>query len=193
MRVLWLVYIVLSRLPPFQRAACFTLLLQSAGSLLVIFVFCTVQAAGVDIHFFEMPWVAHFFTDVYQIDPRATFAKTRFDDLFIPLVIFYGITLPSLLASIVRNLPAILKDFRRNIRILRGAAFFLFCLWLELFIRGPTIHKDLQQNVIDGGVIGYIILFVIIPLALAIVAAGLPLPKKRDGSHDRLISTRAPS
>jgi hypothetical protein len=62
--------------------------------------------------------------------------------------------------------------------MLAGAAIFLFGVWLELFVRIPSSHRDLQQNIIDGGVVGYIVLFVICPLALAISAAGLPFPKK---------------
>jgi hypothetical protein len=178
MRTLWLVYLALSRLPPFQRAACLALLLQCTGSLVLIFIFSVIQSAGVGIHLIRIPSVAHFFGDVYRIDPGATFATTRFDGLFVPLVVIYGVSLPCLLASIVRNLPTILKDLRPNGPMLAGAAIFLFGVWLELFVRIPSSHRDLQQNIIDGGVVGYIVLFVICPLALAISAAGLPFPKK---------------
>jgi hypothetical protein len=193
MRVLRLAYLALSRLPPFQRLACLALLLQSTGSLIIIVIFSVVQSAGVDIHPFEMGSVASLFDDVYRINPSATFAKTRFDGLFLPLAIIYGVSLPCLLVSIVRNLPAVLKDLRRNARILGATAFWLLGLWLELFVRVPSSHKDLQQNIIDGGVIGYIILFVTIPIALAISAAGLPFPKNRHGSSVGLIDAQATS
>lgn len=176
-------------LPPYQRVASLLFLLQSAGSLAAIFVFCVVQSAGVDIHLFQMPSVARLFEDVYRIDPGNTFAKARFDNLFLPLVLVYVVSLPCLAASIIRNLPSILKDMRWSWRLLVPMAFFLFCLWLELFVRVPTRHKDLQQTIINGGFIGYVVLFVIIPMALAIIAAGLPLPRRQSqniqGSHTR--------
>jgi hypothetical protein len=169
-------------LPPYQRVASLLFLIQSAGSLAAIFVFCVVQSAGVEIHLFQMPSVARVFADVYRIDPGNTYAKTRFDNLFLPLVLFFVVSLPCLAASIIRNLPSILKDIRRSWRLLVPMAFFLFGLWLELFVRVPTRHKDLQLTIIDGGVTGYVILFVILPMAFAIIAAGLPLPRRRDES-----------
>jgi hypothetical protein len=172
-------HLIFTGLPPYQRVACLVLLLQSAGSLAIISIFCVVQSAGVNIHLFEVPSVGRLFADVYRIDPSATFAKARFDNLFLPLVLFFAVSLPCFGASIIRNLPAILKDFRRNWRLLGAMAFFLFCLWLELFVRVQTHHKDLQQTIIDGSEIGYIILFVILPMAFAICAAGLPPPKRR--------------
>jgi len=71
-------------LPPYQRVASLLFLLQSAGSLAAIFVFCVVQSAGIDIHLVQMPSVAGVFADVYRIDSANTFAKTRFDNLFLP-------------------------------------------------------------------------------------------------------------
>lgn len=177
-----LIYLMFSRLP---FLACLALLLQSAGSLAFILAFCVIQSAGVDIHPLNIPWVEHVFTDVYRIDPSSIFAKTRFDGLFVPLVVFYVFSLPCLAASIFLNLRVILKDIRQNWRLLGGMAFFLFGLWLELFIRVPTSHRDLQQTIIDGGVAGYVILFVIIPMALAISAAELLLPKHRSHSNDK--------
>jgi hypothetical protein len=120
------------------------------------------------------------FADVYRIDSSDTFAKARFDNLFLPLVIAYAVSLPCFAASIIRNLLSILKDVRQNLPLLVSMAFFLFGLRLELFVRVPTIgHRDLQQTIINGGITGYVVLFVILPMALAIIAAGLPWPKRR--------------
>jgi len=167
---------------PYQRVASVVFALQSAGSLVIILVFCLVQSAGVDIDLFHMPSVASLFADVYRIDPSATFAKTRFDNLFLPLVLFYVISLPCLAAAFIYSLPSILIDVPGNWRVLLPMAFFLFGLWLELFVPGRTMHKDLQQTIIDGHVTGYIVLFVIIPLAFGIIAAGLPGPRGRSVS-----------
>ena len=166
-------------LPPNQRVASLLFLIQSAVSLTAIGVFCFVQSAGVAIHVFQMPLVAHVFDDVYRIDPSNTLAKARFENLFLPLVLIYAISLPGFAASIIRDLPLILRDLRSHLRLLVPLIFFLFCLWLELFVRVPTRHKDLQQTIIDGGATGYVILFVVLPMAFGIIAAGLPLPRGR--------------
>jgi hypothetical protein len=168
-------------LPPYQRVASLLFLLQSAGSLAAIFVFSVVQSAGVDIHLLEMPSIASAFVEVYRINPSDTFAKARFDNLFLPLVIIYAVSLPCFAASIVRNLLSILKNLRQNLLFLLSTTFFLFGLWLELFVRVPTTgHRDLQQSIINGGVAGYVVLFVILPMAFAIFAAGMPWPTRRN-------------
>jgi hypothetical protein len=117
-------YLIFSGLPPYQRVASLVLLLQSAVSLSAIFVFCVIQSAGIDVHLFQLQSIAHVFADVYRIDPSDTFAKTRFDNLFLPLVLIYAASLPCLAVSIIRNLPSILGDLRRNWRFLVPLAFF---------------------------------------------------------------------
>jgi hypothetical protein len=93
----------------------------------------------------------------------------------------YAVTLACFAASILRNLPSILGDIRRNLRLLVPMGFFLFGLWLELFVRVPTTgHRDLQKSIINGGVAGYVVLFVILPMAFAIIAARLPLPRRQN-------------
>lgn len=166
-------------LPSYQRVASLLLLLQSVVSSIAIIVFCVVQSAGVDIDLFQMPAVSRLFADVYRIGAADTFAKARFDNLFVPLVLVYAASLPCLAVSIIRNLAPILSDLRRNFRLLLALVFFLGCLWLELFVRVQTRHKDLQQTIIDGGAVGYVILFVVLPMAFAIIAAGLPYRDKK--------------
>jgi hypothetical protein len=98
-----------------------------------------IQSAGIDVHLFQLQSIAHVFADVYRIDPSDTFAKTRFDNLFLPLVLIFAASLPCLAVSIIRNLPSILGDLLRN--WVSGAAGFLFGLWLELFVRGKPGTK----------------------------------------------------
>ncbi|WP_157817260.1 hypothetical protein [Bradyrhizobium sp. SK17] len=175
---MYYVYFHRRGLPLFQRVASLMFLLQCAVSLIAIVVFCIAQSAGGDVRLFQLSSIAQAFADVYPIDPNDAFAKTRFDNLFLPLVLIYAASLPCLGVSILRNLPSILGDLRRNWQVLAPLAFFLFGLWLELFVPGHTVHKDLQQTILDGRVVGYVVLFVILPLAFAICAAALPLPRR---------------
>jgi len=76
-------------LPPYQRFASLVFLLQSVASFVLILGFCVAQAAGLDVHLINAPSFAAWFADAYPIDAGATFARTRFDNLFLALVSLY--------------------------------------------------------------------------------------------------------
>jgi len=161
-------------LPRYQRLASLVFLLQAAVSLVTILVFCIVQTAGFDIRTMEMPSFAALFANAYPIGPDDAFAKTRFDNLFLPLVSMYVVSLSCLAAAVARSLRTLLTDVRKHWRLLVSIVFFPFGLWLILFVREQTARTDLQLLIIHGSAYGYVLLFVLMPILFAFLAAGLP-------------------
>jgi hypothetical protein len=178
-RLLFVFDNTLRPLPRYQRLASVVFLLQSAVSLAAIFVFCAVQASGFDARFLQLPSFAAQFSSAYPIDPGATFAKTRFDNLFVPLVLLYVISLSCFAVALIHSLVPLLRDFWKYARLLGTMVFFLIALWLLLFVGGPVGGRSPQRFITDGDALGYLVLFVFFPMLWAFLVTGLPAERSR--------------
>jgi hypothetical protein len=114
------------------------------------------------------------FVDAYPIDAGDTLARTRFDDLFLPLASLYPISLSSLAVTLFHSLGPLLRGIRQHARLLATIVFFLVGLWLLLFVGGSTGGRSLQKYIINGDAFGYIVLFVFLPMIWVFIASGLP-------------------
>jgi hypothetical protein len=159
-------------LPPYQRIASLAFLLQSALSLVLISGFCFAQVAGLDVHVLDAPSFAALFAEAYPIDVGATFARTRFDKLFLALVALYIISLVSFAVALTHSLGPLFKGFKQHVRLLATIAVLLIGLWLLLFVGGSA--GSLQRSIIHGDAFGYIVLFVFLPMIWVFVASELP-------------------
>jgi hypothetical protein len=161
-------------LRPYQRVASLTLLAQFAIGVAAIFVFCVSQAAGLDMRFLHDPSLARLFAEAYPIDESAAFAKTRFDNLFLPLASLYVISLATFAVAVLRSFGPILREIRKYARLALGIAILLGGLWLEFFVRISSGNGSLQRYVIEGNAWGYVVLFVLFPMVSIFLAASLP-------------------
>jgi hypothetical protein len=161
-------------LPPYQRFASTVFLLQSVVSLVLISGFCVAQLAGFNVRVLNAPSFAALFADAYPIDAGDTLARTRFDNLFLPLVSLYLISLSSLAVALFHSLGPLLRGIRQHAKLLATIVFFLVALWLLLFVGGSTGGRSLQKHIIDGDAFGYIGLFVFLPMIWVFIASGLP-------------------
>jgi hypothetical protein len=148
--------------------------LQSVASLVLILGFCVAQAAGLDVHLLNAPSFAAWFADAYPIDAGATFARTRFDNLFLALVSLYLISLCSFAVALFHSLGPLLRGVGQYAKLWAGLPFLSVCLWLLLFVGTPTGGTSLQKHIIDGDALGYVVSFVFLPMIWVFIAAELP-------------------
>jgi hypothetical protein len=160
-------------LPPYQRFASLVFLLQSVVSRVLILGFCVGQAAGLDLHLLNAPSFAALFADAYPI-AAGTFARTRFDNLFLALVSLYLISLSSFAVALIHSLGPLLREVRRYAKLWAAITFCSVCLWVLLFVGSSTGATGLQKSIIDGDALGYIVLFVFLPMILMFIASELP-------------------
>jgi hypothetical protein len=161
-------------LPLYQRLASLAFLLQSAVSLLAIVVFCAAEMAGLDVRFLHAPSLARLFADAFPMAKGAAIAKIRFDNLFLPLVSLYVISLASFAAALLHSLGPILRDIGKQKRLVVANLFFLLGLWLLFFTGGSAGTRSVQKCVIEGSAWGYIVLFVFCPIVGMFLASELP-------------------
>ena len=175
-----LLYVLASVLPqeaPY-RAASAAFLAQGAIGGLAIFLFWIAQAAGVDLRFVDLDWLRSLFADVFPIEKEATIARTRFDNLFLPLVSLYAISFLLFVVAFLRALGPILSNLKEHWKFLLGVPLFAIGLWLLLFHRGSSPHS-LQKLVIEGYAWGYLSFFVIFPIFFFLLSASLPKYRSR--------------
>jgi hypothetical protein len=175
-----LLYVLASVLPaeaPY-RAASVAFLAQAAIGALAIFLFWTAQAAGVDMRLVDLDWLRSLLAGVFPIQEEATIARTRFDNLFLPLVSIYTISFLLFVVAFLRALGPILGNMNAHSKFLWGVPLLTVGLWLLLFYRGSSPHS-LQRLVIEGYVWGYFGFFVIFPIFFFMLSASLPKYRPR--------------
>jgi hypothetical protein len=161
-------------LPLYQRLASLAFLLQSAVSLVAIVVFCAAEMAGLDLRFLHAPSFAELFADAFPMAKSTAMAKTRFDNLFLPLVLFYVISLASFAVALFHSLGPLLREIGSQKRLVVTVLFFLLALWLLLFTGGSVGTRSLQKCIVEGNAWGYIVLFVFFPIVGVFLASELP-------------------
>ncbi|XSC45227.1 hypothetical protein ACF1BQ_003120 [Bradyrhizobium sp. RDT10] len=175
-----MLYVLASVLPaeaPY-RAASVAFLVQAAISALAIFLFWIAQAAGVDMRLVDLDWLRSLLAGVFPIQEEATIARTRFDNLFLPLVLLYTISFLLFVVAFLRALGPILGNMKAHSKFLWGVPLLTVGLWLLLFYRGSSPHS-LQRLVIEGYVWGYFGFFVLFPIFFFMLSASLPKYRPR--------------
>ena len=175
-----LLYVLASVLPmeaPY-RAASAAFLAQAAIGGLAIFLFWIAQAAGVDVRFVDLNWLRSLLAGVFPIQEEATIARTRFDNLFLPLVSLYAISFLLFFVAFLRALGPILGNMKAHWKFLLGIPLFTLGLLPLLFYRGSSLHS-LQKLVIEGYAWGYFGFFVIFPIFFFMLSASLPKYRSR--------------
>jgi hypothetical protein len=148
-----LLYVLASVLPaeaPY-RAASVAFLAQAAIGGLAIFLFWITQAAGVDVRFVDLDWLRSLFADVFPIQTEATIARARFDNLFLPLVSLYAISLLLFVVAFLRALGPILGNMKEHWRFLWGLCSHLGPGYCSSMGAHPhTVCKSLLSRVTLG-------------------------------------------
>jgi hypothetical protein len=161
-------------LPKYQRLASVAFFLQSLVSLLLISLFCAVQAVGFDVQFPMIHSLSTLFANSYAASSETTFAGTRFYNLFLPLVSLYVITLTCFAVAVVRSLAPLLRHIGKNGVLLGAIVFFLVGLCVVLFVDGRPTGKGIQRMITEGNALGYVALFVFFPMIWMFLTASLP-------------------
>jgi hypothetical protein len=164
---------LLRLLPKYQRWAARTFLLQATISLVAILAFWAAQSAGLDIQIRHPSAGDGFFSSAFPISDAV--ARSRFDNLFVPLSCAYLFSLTVFVAAIAHSLAALFREFGKHGLILLGTAF-LFVFLVSFFFQSVDYFGagSLKRHVIDGDFWGYFVVFCIIPFLGIFLAAELP-------------------
>jgi hypothetical protein len=99
-------------------------------------------------------------------------AKVRFDNLFVPLALIYAFSLPMLVGALLSNLGVEPRDKK----------YWSALILVPIFVLAPALMvfdksqfaQTWQAHVVAGDAWGYVVWFIIFPVALLGLTAALP-------------------
>jgi hypothetical protein len=162
----------------YQRIASRAFFTQTVIGVFAIFLFWIAQASGLDLQLLDNPSLVGLFANTFPIDKGATVAKARFDNLFVPLVTLYVISLSVFVVAFLHSLGPIVRNMREHGIFLVGIPLFVSALLGILFYAGSS-RNGLQKLIVGGHLWGYFAVFVIYPLFLMVLSVSLPNDRSR--------------
>jgi hypothetical protein len=150
-KLLLFISIIFSFQSPLQRVASYTFLVQLLIGAVAVSLFCFMQAVGIEVDLVDNPSLVRLFANAFPMEGASAAARTRFDDLFVPLASLFAFSLAMFGAAYLASIPAALKDVRRHAPAMFLAPVLVFSLWLLLFSAGSS-PSDLQRLIIGGHV-----------------------------------------
>jgi hypothetical protein len=132
-----------------------------------------VQAAGVDVAVIENPSLARLFANALPMGGASALARSRFEHLFAPLASLYATSLAMFGLALLTSIPAALRNMKRFGPVMLLSLVVSFCFWLFLFNAGSAL-SSLQRLIVGGEALGYVVVFVCIPMLYLILIAALP-------------------
>lgn len=162
----------------FQRAASRVLIAQAIVGAVSIALFWIVQASGGYVGFLHAPTLVDLFGMNFPIDDSSTIARARFDNLFVALVLLYGVSLTMLTVAFVASLGTTLRDIGIHWRALVIVPAFVVAPIIMVF-HESTVQRSWQMLIVAGDVRGYLAFFVLLPLCMVLLTASLPYVRSR--------------
>jgi hypothetical protein len=161
-----------------QRIAARIFIAQIMSGVIAIPLFFVSQTMGLNVAFFDDPYLTHLLSTNFPIDASSTIAKVRFDSLFVPLFLIYGLSLPMLFAAFLSCLDVTLRNIRKHWRILIAVPMFIGTPALMVFHKSTSLF-GWERLIVVGNMWGYLEIFVLFPLCLLFVTASLPYVRSR--------------
>jgi protein-S-isoprenylcysteine O-methyltransferase Ste14 len=108
----------------------------------------------------------------FLVEVPAT-AKARYDSVFVPLSMIYGVSLPVLAAAFLNSLGAAFQNIRKHWPAMIVVPIFILAPVLMIF---DESHMALrwQAQIATGDAWPYVIIFVLFPFCLLAITASLP-------------------
>lgn len=161
----------------FQRVATRAFLIQGLVGLVAIIAFWIAQATGLNVHWFDTSAFTSLFHYTFSDDATSAAARTRFDNLYVPLASLYAGSLLALAVAFLSSLGPILRNFKKHKLFLFVPLFGIITAAMLLGWGTPT--DRLYRLIINGHVWGYFVLFVLFPFSLLMMTASLPNEQSR--------------
>jgi hypothetical protein len=168
---------ILIRGPVLQQAASRILIMQLAIGAVTIPLFWLIQKIGFQVNLFNNPSLVRLFAENINFDGSSV-AKARFENLFVPLMLIYVLSLPVLASAFLCSLGATVLNLRKHWPVLVGVPLFIIAPVMLLFQESFVAH-NWQRLIGAGEVWGYLLMFVMFPLCLLFLTASLPNQRSR--------------
>jgi hypothetical protein len=159
----------------YQRVATRLFITQTVAGTVAVPLFWVAQAGGLDVALINSPAFGELFAPVV---PTEAIARVKFDNLFLPLILFYGLSLPMLVITFLYSFASTLRNLRKYWRVWLFVPMCVLGSVLMVFYEG-TARQSWQNLIFAGNLWGYLIIFVVYPLFLLLVTASLPSQRSR--------------
>lgn len=171
---------VTTPLGPYQKFAFLAFLAQATICFLLILLGWLAAKIGWNGSAINPEFIKNILYKLFPMQASNTQAQAMLSFIFVPLIVFYAVSMTGFIAAVFRSAGALVSDIKSNWRLLiLIVGIIVFVLTVLYPADSYQASSKLKRWILDGGLFTYIVFFCFVPLFGMLVSHALPEENSR--------------